>query len=184
MAVDSALSRSLLTSPASGLARAHKCPFCPYTVLRPPPYPLLSRSLSHWTVLSPHMALARTFLFILAWITNDLSGGRWRMAGTRLREMTAEVSLREGGAIFRCGRTGECGRESCLGCGGEVWGGVVCCYGGGPGAIEEGEKGGEDESDEARVEKKKEECRLFVERAMSEALIRTVSNRQYLLCVR
>ena len=182
IAIDSALSRALLTSPTHGLAKPHKCPFCPFTVLRPPPFPLLSRSLSHWTVLSPYLALARTFLFVLAFLTGDPSPSRWAAAGVRLREMTAEVALREGGAIFKCARMGECGRESCLGCGGEVWGGVVCCYGGGPGAVgaRVGESADED-TDEVRVEKKKEECRLFVERAMTEALIRTVSTYRDLL---
>lgn len=92
-------------------------------------------------------------------------------------EIVEETRLREGGSILRCGRGekegGECGRESCLGCEGEVWGGEACvCFGrkGGRRAEEEGEAGGE-----RTEEKKREECRLFVERAMSEALIRTVS---------
>jgi len=89
-----------------------------------------------------------------------------------------EVRLKEGRSILKCGREEECGRESCLGCGGEVWGGEACgCFGGKGGRrVQEGEGGKEGEvGGERTEEKKREECRLFVERAMSEALIRTVS---------
>lgn len=90
----------------------------------------------------------------------------------KLHELVSEVRLTQGGSILRCGRIDDCGRDSCLGCGGEVWGGVACGCGGAEGRKEEGVEGGEAKSED----KKKEDCRLYVEKAMSEALIRTVSS--------
>lgn len=81
-----------------------------------------------------------------------------------------------------------CGRESCLGCGREIWGGVACCDGSKGRRAEPDQRPHEDTIDVDKPgialkpsttdstkskEKERDELRLAVERAMSEATIRT-----------
>lgn len=87
--------------------------------------------------------------------------------------------LRVEGTIFRCRRVeGEgagCGRESCRGCGREVWAGEACCDGGGDRMVAHRDTVGElgEGQQESEEERRKESLRLAVEQAMSRAMIRT-----------
>jgi hypothetical protein len=198
--ISSAFSRSLLqnfSSPTSlsSSITAKKCPFCPYTILLPLPLPLLSSS--EYTLFSPILLIHKSILFLVTtflfpYLLTAPSSSlsllapviAWRNISSHHDALVERTKLVSSGTIFRChnmyGGSGfpddeVCGRESCVGCGKEVWGGVACCDGTGKkvesvdgASVAAAAAGGEDEE-----EKSKEELRLAVERAMSEAMIRT-----------
>lgn len=223
-AVHDALSRALGGGGNGGPGRSHagdaadaddevlRCPFCPFTAVRPRSFPLaLPLGRPTWSgLLALPLAVAVLALFMLATVhapallaflppAGPFAGaenGEGEGEGedeasvfaplTTLVRSTAHVKLvvrraahRLGGPVLRC-RARACGRLSCVACGGEVWEGEAecgCLAGGGGGrskkegkeGADEGEKGGQ--TDE---KKEKEELRLVVERAMTEAAVRTV----------
>lgn len=93
-------------------------------------------------------------------------------AASYVKRLVARMTHRRSGATLRC-RNASCGRQSCLSCQEEVWDGEpeCSCLSLRPKSVVKGENEGEKVGDE---EKEKEELRLVIERAMTEAAVRTV----------
>lgn len=110
--------------------------------------------------------------------------GTWEFLVGWMERRLEVARVNVSGKIFRCRRLGGedgeggCGRDSCVGCGKEVWEGEgVCgCWTGVevPSKNDEVDREGGGHPDK-QVEKEKEELRLVVEGAMSKAAIRVGS---------
>lgn len=145
----------------SGL-RLIRCPFCSYAETDELlPYTVKRSAMVLGTVLACCAALVFLMLvgesiFFILWLMLVLlvcsTGFVYPSFSARLERTVRKVNLRRRGTLFRCGNL-KCSRESCINCCKE-WTAFHKCF-----------------------EKEEDEARIYVERAMADAVKRTVNKR-------
>lgn len=177
------------------------CPFCPGTTIRSIGFPLIQPfdwgPPKAWSIVTLPLAVIAFAIFVLATFhakslplflppvsaadeAEEASPfaprATIRHTAAYIRDLVRRSTHKLNGATLRCRHPG-CGRNSCLSCGREVWDGEgPCpCLASSPQSSITTQvstiDGDEKETSEMR---EKEELRLVVERAMTEAAVRTV----------
>jgi hypothetical protein len=211
-ASEEAFSRSLRAkrsdAPRAAPEEVLACPFCPDTTLRAVGFPLVQPFAwdppAAWSIATLPLAVIAFAFFALATFharslplflppaavadeaeeaTIFAPRATIRHTAAYVRDLVRRSAHRLNGATYHC-RNPNCGRDSCISCGQEVWDGegpCPCLASSPPPPPAPLESATSDDEKGAAEAKEKEELRLVVERAMTEAAVRTVRTTQFAL---